>query len=118
LSSFGLLRVGRPLTADLLNPTSSSSGSFGGSVVALSLNINFSGVLGNVAAFGTLNLCGVPGLPNMRINEFLGVANNMLGGGSAFDTNLATLVPTINAAFVGGSPSVFAQDHLVNGACP
>jgi hypothetical protein len=109
-----------PLTGDLVNPTSSASGSFGGAIVGLALNINFSraGLLGGVASFGNLNVCGVPGLPNMSVSAFLDVANTMLGGGSAFDLDLAILAATISASFIGGSPSTFAQEHLFNGPCP
>ncbi|HUF54925.1 MAG TPA: hypothetical protein VMR52_14340, partial [Dehalococcoidia bacterium] len=50
-----------PLTSDLLNETSSSSGEFGGDVVALKLNVDFSdsGVLSGTAAFGDLLLCNL-----------------------------------------------------------
>jgi len=31
---------------------------------------------------------------------------------------VATLTNAINVAFESGSPSTFAQEHLVKGACP
>jgi hypothetical protein len=46
--------------------------------------------------------------------------NTALGGGPAaysFD-EMANLTNEVSQAFEGGTPSSFAQDHLVNGACP
>ena len=44
----------------------------------------------------------------------------LLGGGTAAYTigELAPIVIELNSAFNEGSPSTWAQDHLVNGACP
>ncbi len=110
------------LTSDYVDPTSTSAGGFGGHVVALALNIDFStaGVLPGVVPFGSLNLCGVAGLPNMSVDALLGVANNLLGGGSsAFSlSDVALATGLVNGGFIGGSPSTFAQQHLFNGACP
>ncbi len=110
------------LTSDLLNPTSSPAGSFGGDVATLAININFSsaGFLPAVAPFGSLNVCGVSGLPNMSVAALLAIANNLLGGGSsAFGLgDIALVTAQVNAAFIGGTPTTFAQEHLFNGACP
>jgi hypothetical protein len=108
------------LTSDLVNPTSSSAGSFGGDVVALELNSDFSsaGFLPGVTPLGSLSLCSVPGFPNLTVSAFLSLANTALGGGGGNLANFASVTNAINAAFVGGSPSTFAQEHLVNGACP
>jgi len=53
-----------PLTADLLDPSTSPSGAFGGEVVALKLNIDFidAGLIlgGSELEFGDLTLCNFP----------------------------------------------------------
>ena len=115
-----------PLNFDLADPTSTSSGFFGGEVVALKLNIDFSdaGHLPGAAGipFGDLTLCGLatPSLNGTAVRGFLGLANAVLGDGSVTYTagELSTLAREINASFSGGIVSQFAQDHLVNGACP
>jgi hypothetical protein len=121
--------VGTPaaLTTNLVNPTSSSSGSFGGDVTALRLNIDFSdaGVLAGASglAFGNLRLCGLtatPALNGLTVREFSGVANTLLGGGSAA-YSIATVAPIVgqlNGAFGAGNVTAWAQDHVVNGTCP
>jgi hypothetical protein len=116
-----------PLTANLLNPTSSASGSFGGDVLALQLNVDFSdaGFLHGAASIklGDLSLCGfgaLPALNGMTVRQFLATVNTLLGGGTA-TYSIAQLDPVagaINAAFLDGTASVFAQSQLVNGACP
>jgi hypothetical protein len=115
------------LNADLSNPTSSSSGAFGGDVLALRLNIDFSdagftkGTAG--VAFGDLTLCNFTTLPDLdgqTVRQFIGLVNNLLGGGTGTDS-IASLDPVtanLNDSFNGGAASTFAQDHLVNGACP
>ncbi len=112
------------LNADLINPTSSSSGIFGGLVVSLRLNIDFSdagltlGALG--IPFGDLILTNfdntLPLLNGMTVHQFLGTVNTALGGGAPLypiDPTLATVAAELDLAFEGGTPSVFAQDHLV-----
>lgn len=152
-STFGVVRVGLPgtgfsmtftgstavlaylpaggtpaaLTSNLVNPTSSSSGSFGGDVTALRLNIDFSdaGVLAGASGlqFGNLRLCGLtatPALNGLTVRELSAVANTLLGGGSAAYP-IATVAPVLvqlNGAFGAGSVTAWAQDHVVNGACP
>jgi len=111
------------LNADLVDPGSSSSGVFGGLVVALKLNIDFSdaNILVGAAGthFGDLVLYGfttTPGLNGMTVRSYLGVVNTALGGGSAaypIDPTLTNLTSEIDLAFEGGTPSVFVQDHLV-----
>lgn len=146
-SSFGVLEVGIPgsggfslslgdptsaltylpavgpigvLTSDVINPSSTSAGSFGGDVVALELNTDFSaaGFLSGVSSYATLNVCGVPGLPNMSIGSFLSIANTVLGGGAGSVAAIAPVAAQLNAAFINGAPSTFAQEHLVVGPCP
>lgn len=121
--------VGLPnaLTADLVDPTSSSSGDFGGNVLALQFNVDFSDddLLGGGAnlAFGDLKLCAFPTLPALNgttVRQFLATANTLLGGGSANNSinDLAPVLAALNGAFDGGTVSTFAQDHLFAGSCP
>jgi hypothetical protein len=111
-----------PLTSDLLNPTSSSSGSFGGDAVALQLNVDFSdaGLISGIH-IGDLKVCGlgIPSIDGLSVRQVLGVIRTALGGGttSVSIATLATIATSLNSAFLAGSPSTFAQDHLVNGAC-
>jgi len=116
------------LNNDLLDPTSSASGVFGGEVLALQLDVDFSdaGTLGGTSGlkFGDLRLCNLSNAPaydGMTVRQFLAVMNTALGGGLTgavdFDA-LHPLVQDVGAAFDGGSVSPFASQHLVNGACP
>ncbi len=117
-----------PLNSDLLDPTSSSSGAFGGYVLALQLNVDFSdsGDISGTAPlrFGDLRLCGLtvtPSYNGMTVREFLAAANQALGGGPAAHLidDIATLANNLSLAFESGSASLFAQDHLFSSAsCP
>jgi hypothetical protein len=115
------------LNADLLDPSSSASGVFGGEVVALKLNVDFSAaaLIGGTSglSFGDLMLRGFssqPSLNGMTVSGFLAVANTVLGGGAAPFTppELASIALELNTAFFIGIPSTLAQTHLFNGACP
>jgi len=114
------------LNADLINPTSSSSGLFGGLVLAVQLDVDFSdaNLLGGSVHFGDLLLCGLtttPSLNGITVRQFLAIANTALGGGSApypIDPDLASLAFDLGLAFEDGAPSTFAQDHLFTGSCP
>jgi hypothetical protein len=114
------------LDSDLLNPTSSSSGAFGGEVTALKLNIDFSdaGVLpGNLGIpFGDLvltNFTDQPQLNGLTVRQFSAVLNTLLGGGSygSYTTadipNLYTIVSDMNSSFGGGVVQPFATEYLV-----
>jgi hypothetical protein len=115
------------LSTDHLNPTSTESGLFGGEVTALRLNVDFSDAgitLGaNEMPVGDLTICGfipLPALNGLTVRQLLGIAETVLGGGSAI-TNVSqttTITSFVNFSFNGGSPSTFAQDNLVTGACP
>jgi hypothetical protein len=115
------------LNQDLLNPQSSSSGIFGGEVLALRLNVDFSdaGVLARSAAlsFGDLTMCNFTTLTQfngMSVREFLAAAETALGGGSSIE-DLRILEPIsddLSKAFESGTLSTFAREHLVNGPCP
>ena len=115
------------LNANLVDPTSSASGQFGGEVVALKLNVDFSDAGYTRGAsgipFGDLHLCGFTspsGLNGLSVRKFLGHANSALGGNGAPLTisELNTTAIGLNESFEAGVVQQFAQDHLVNGACP
>src|SRR5439155_5552361 len=114
------------LDADLIDPTSTSSGQFGGDVAALKLNIDFSDAgitLGNSGiAFGDLILANLSltDLNGLTVRQFLGVANTALGGGTTTDTitELDALTIQIDGSFFREIPSAFAQDHLIAPATP
>jgi hypothetical protein len=113
-----------PLNGNVLDPITTAAGTFGGDVLALQFNVDFSDarVQGTLAPpFGDLVLCNVGTLPlnGMTVRQFLAVVNTLLAGGSS-PFNIADLGPIteqLNGAFDGGVPSPFAHDHLVNGAC-
>jgi hypothetical protein len=116
-----------PLTADLANPTTGSSGAFGGNVLALQVNVDFAdaGFLSASSGlkFGDLQLCGLTSdtdLNGKSARQVLALANTALGGGSTTDgiSDLNTIALDLNDSFNAGTPSTFAQDHLFNGACP
>ncbi len=95
------------LSADLVNPTSSSSGVFGGQVLALQLNVDFnnSGITaGTSGSIANLKLCNTgTSLDDMTVSDILGAANTALGGGALPDgytvSGIETLVDIINNAF-------------------
>lgn len=122
-----LLETGAPapLNANLSNPTSAAAGAFGGEVVGLKLNVDFSdnNLLSSSANlhFGDLRICAVnPTIDGVNVRTLLTYANSALGGGSAplTVTELNTLTANLNASFGEGGVSVFAHQHLFNGACP
>lgn len=111
------------LTGNLQDPQSTSAGEFGGELLGLQLNADFSSLLANSVALGSLRICNFslfPSLNGQTVDQFLATANHILGGGSApFGATEATAVARlINLAFVSGTPSTFAQQSLVAGACP
>jgi hypothetical protein len=116
-----------PLTADLIDPMSSSSGVFGGDVLALRLDVDFSdaNMLGGTSglAFGDLYVCELTtttALNGLTVRQVLALANTVLGGGSGpySADELDPVVFALTQAFVGGDPSTFAQQHLFTGSCP
>jgi len=110
-----------PLTADLVDPTSTSSGLLGGYVLALQLNVDFNdaGFLHGTSAvlFGDLILTQLPFLPEFNgytVRQFLGEANRILGAGAFTGSyeEVNFLTQDLSNAFNAGSSSAFAQDHL------
>jgi len=115
------------LNATLIDPTSSSSGIFGGQVAGLRLNIDFAdaGYTAGTAAtkYGDLRLCAltdIPALNNSTLRQFQSVVNAALGGDPTpyAIADLSALLMNVNGAFEGGFASTFAQDHLFSTACP
>jgi hypothetical protein len=117
-----------PITSDLVDPTSTNSGMFGGLVAALQLNVDFTDaglLLGSAGIpFGDLvltNLFPQTLFNELSVRQYLAQANVFL----SFDANnlplytydeLADLTINITRAFEGGTPSQFAQEHLRIGA--
>ncbi len=112
------------LNNDLVDPTTSSSGVFGGYVLALQNDVDFAdaGFLGGSAGvgFGDLVLHDLaapyrPSLNGLTVRQFLAEANFALGGsdlGRYTVDDLAVLTDEVSRAFEGGQPSQFAQNHL------
>jgi hypothetical protein len=111
------------LTNDLVDPSSTPSGEFGGVVMAFRFNIDFydAGLVFGTSGlrFGDLILTGfanttIPALDGLTVRQFMEMDNTALGGGSTI-YGIPILDPiTINLenAFEGGGVSTFAQDHL------
>jgi len=110
-----------PLDGNTLNPTTTASGGFGGEVLGLELNVDFSdanvlpGTLG--VPFGDLQLTNfAPGSPfeGLTVRQVLVDVNTLLGGGTTAFTisDLGSLVGDLNASFSEGNPSTFAENHL------
>src|SRR5438045_1157627 len=116
-----------PLNSSVVNPISTPSGGFGGEVLGLEFNVDFSdaGLLPGASGirFGDLileNFSTQPAFNGLTVRQFLGDINTLLGGGSTVFSiaDLGTTVGDINASFSAGTPSAFAQDHLVAPASP
>jgi hypothetical protein len=112
-----------PLNSSVSNPITTVSGAFGGDVLSLEFNVDFSdaGFLPGTSGlrFGDLVLTGfsstLPQLDGLTVRQFLGDMNTLLSGGSSIVTisDLGSVVSDVNASFSSGMPSQFAQDHLV-----
>jgi len=112
-----------PFDANLLNPTSTAAGAFGGEVAALKLNVDFSDagfLLGTTGLhFGDLVLhdLGLPGIDGLTVSQFLALANTAISGAPTSQP-IATIDPItqqLNASFdgvAGPYVSQWAQDHL------
>ncbi|MBI3875313.1 MAG: hypothetical protein HY300_05025 [Verrucomicrobia bacterium] len=108
------------LTADLMNPTSTSAGVFGGQVLALRLNVDFStaGITqGPGGAVGSLTLVNTgTSLDGLTVAQVLAVAQSVLGGGALpaglTVSGLNDIVTNLNQAFDNFVPTSWAQAHL------
>ena len=106
----------------LTNPTSTSAGHFGGSVLALELN-----VLSN-PGFGDLTLCGLTSteadFDGMTVSDVLSAANAVLGGAAISTSNPGdyngydALLQHLNVSYQQCNETGFAKNHLVSGSCP
>jgi hypothetical protein len=111
-----------PLNGSFLDPITTQSGAFGGDVLALEFNVDFSdaGLLPGTSGlrFGDLVLTDFstfPQLNGLTVRQFLGDVNTLLSGGSSIISisDLGPLVNDVNSSFSFGSTvSQFAQDHL------
>jgi len=115
------------LNADLDDTGSSSSGQFGGEVLALRLNVDFSaaGQMGGTSGLklGSLTLCNMtdPSLNGKTVNGLLAIANTLLGGGSVGSYTISAIhdvVGELNFGFLDGTARAYAVAHVFNGACP
>ncbi len=111
----------RALTSDLINPTSSSAGVFGGQLLALRLNVGFSaaGVTrGAGGPLGSLKLTGTgTSLDGLTVDQVLAVCETALGGGALpvdyTIANLNALATNLNEAFDNGTVvTLWASLHL------
>jgi len=118
------------LNASALDPTSTSAGSFGGDVLALRLDVDFSDAgrlpTSSSLKFGDLTVCGLTDTPTstsefngMSVREVLAALSAVLGGQATTDTDdtLDAVAYYLSGSFEGGTPSTWAQQHLENGAC-
>jgi PEP-CTERM motif len=113
-------------TVAFLNPTDSSSGELGGSVLTLQLDVDFSnaGLLASSFGlkFGDLQLVnlapslGIDCVPDgTTVDHLLVIANTELGAGAGpcSLTDLNVLVEELTLSFSAATPSAFAQDNLI-----
>ena len=121
-----------PLNGSVVNPLSTASGAFGGEVLGLEFNVDFSdaGLLPGSSGlrFGDLVLENFSTGPvvnqesfnGLTVRQFLSDENILLSGGSTVFSiaDLGTAASDINGSFSNGIPTAFAQDHLVAPASP
>ena len=108
------------LDGNYTNPTTTSSGVFGGQVLALQLNVDFNaaGIIdGAGGSIGDLRLCNTStSLDGKTVNEILAAANKALGGGvrptGYTYSSLNDLVTHLNEAFDNCNVSTWALEHL------
>jgi hypothetical protein len=111
------------LNSDLVDATSSSSGVFGGQVLALQINVDISAAglpHADDQKIGDLKLCNTgTSLDGMTISQILAIANSVLGGGalpSGFTvSDLNDLITDLNESFDNCNPDGWAQEHICRG---
>lgn len=107
----------KALTADLINPTTSSSGVFGGQVLALKLNVGFSAANVTASGYGNLKVVGTgTALDGMTVAQILAQAEIAIGGGTAVVSisTLNEIATALNEAVDNGTVvTLWAQTHLV-----
>lgn len=113
----------KALTNDHVNPTTTESGVFGGQVLALQLNVDFSfaGITpgGTNCSFGDLVFAD-PTSPlfGKTVREILAIANHALGGSNVSGYgvtigNLNTLANNLNDSFGSCTQSAWARMNLM-----
>ena len=115
--------TGNALNTDLVDPATSSSGVFGGQVLALELNVDFSAAglpHNDDPKIGDLKLCNTgTSLDGMTISQILGIANSVLGGGSLPSgftlSDMNDLITDLNESFDNCNPDAWAQEHICRG---
>lgn len=119
------------LTADSTNPTSTTSGQFGGQTLALKLNLALSNAGVNPAGFGNLYYCPAPGdsLRGQTVAQILAAAETAMGGGALPSgytySGLSGLAANLDLSFDGsntqfptcGVASAWAIANLSKTAC-
>lgn len=109
-------RTAGALTADLVDPTRSSAGVFGGQVLALKLNVAFSAAHVTPSGYGDLVLVDTgTALDGMTVGQVLVEAEIALGGGTAAAdiATLNTIATNLNEAVDNGTVvTLWAQTHL------
>ena len=116
------------LTGQFTDPAQNTLGSgiFGGDVVALKLDVDYSdaGLIPNGSGldFADLTICDVPSLPGltgMTVRAYLALANTALAGETAIysPTQLQSFTDLLVVAFADGIAGPDAS-YLYNGACP
>lgn len=109
-----------PVLVHTSDPTVPLGGQLSGEIVALTLNIDFGAadLIGGTVDFGGLyiwDLTTPAAVSGSTVEEFLATANTLLAGGSVPGVtrdDAAQLAAELNAAFLGGVPSTFAEEHL------
>lgn len=112
--------VANILTSSVQNPVTTSAAELGGEVAGLKLNIDFSDAnqITGIVPLGDLviyNFSQLPQLNGQTVRQFLATASSVLGGTTGLSispTQAAAFARFINGAFLTGTPSQFAQDHL------
>lgn len=104
------------LTSNLVNPTSSSAGVFGGQVLALQLNVSFSNANVTQSSLAALKLkdTGTP-LDGKTVQQILDIANELLGGGTVLGVTISMLNPivtSLNESYDNGNQTSWAVLHL------
>jgi|GEM_PF-2238450 len=112
------------LTADVTNPTSTSSGKFGSQLLALKINLMLSDLVATPAGFGDLYYCN-PGdsLNNTTVRNIVALMEIAIGGGGlpswqTFDS-LHALAEKLNAhSFHECIVGTWATTYLSRTPCP
>ncbi len=109
------------LSANLIDPLTTSSGVFGGDVLALAINValgdariltqNLTTNFGDLIVVNT----GNPGIDGQSIRSVLAIVNRSLGAAPETSIPLSTLdqiVQQLNLSFYFATPSTWATQHL------